>query len=151
MWLSHKLYALYVHREITDAGYAVPPICWRRGPEISSIPSVASVRFWRRCSIRNSLFCPPDVTLAFELNECFWMFQQGIGFMLSNPISVILTYCSVFVVSIFKNIVAAFFFCFIKLKQKFAPKLASFKCPHREGYFNLWPNREWTSKTWIQP
>jgi len=29
--LSHKLYALYVHREITDAGFAIPPMCWRRG------------------------------------------------------------------------------------------------------------------------
>jgi len=37
------------------------------------------------------------------------MFQQGIGFMLSNPISVILTYCSSFGVYVFKNIVAARF------------------------------------------
>jgi hypothetical protein len=63
--LSHKLYALYVrvHREITDAGYAVPPMCWRRWRyytwNIFDTKAWRPFQFWRRSSVRNSLFCSP--------------------------------------------------------------------------------------------
>jgi len=53
------------------------------------------------------------------------MSQQGIGFMLSNPISVMLIYCPSFGVYVFKNNVAARLFVSLNRDRTSRPNKAS--------------------------